>query len=87
MFFAPTVDYGWITSNHSICSPCVSITIEFPELEILSKGLRMKRKASADATRCVHSGEERHGQAAPLTTPIAQTAVFVLPDVDRKSVV
>src|ERR1019366_8356162 len=49
--------------------------------EMLSKGLRMKRKASADATRCVHSGEDRHGQAAPLTTPIAQTAVFVLPDV------
>ena len=36
----------------------------------------------ADATRCVHSGEDRHGQAAPLTTPIAQTAVFVVPDVD-----
>jgi len=48
---------------------------------MLSKGLCMKRKASADATRCVHSGEDRHGQAAPLTTPIAQTAVFVLPDV------
>ena len=36
----------------------------------------------ADATRCVHSGEERHGQAVPLTTPIAQTSVFVVPDVD-----
>src|ERR1700690_4358173 len=36
----------------------------------------------ADATRCVHSGEDRHGQAAPLTTPIAQTSVFVVPDVD-----
>src|SRR5450759_395496 len=43
----------------------------------------MNRKTDrrADATRCVHSGEDRHGQAAPLTTPIAQTAVFVLPDV------
>ena len=43
----------------------------------------MNRKADcrADATRCVHSGEERHGQAVPLTTPIAQTSVFVLPDV------
>src|ERR1022692_3757819 len=82
MFSAPAADCGWITGNHSICSPCVSITIEFPvREEMLSKGLRMKRKASADATRCVHSGEERHGQAAPLTTPIAQTAVFVLPDV------
>src|ERR1035437_1415119 len=48
---------------------------------MLSKGLRMNRKASSDATRCVHSGEDRHGHAAPLTTPIAQTAVFVLPDV------
>src|ERR1700690_2263891 len=36
----------------------------------------------ADATRCVHSGEERHGQAVPLTTPIAQTSVFVVPDVE-----
>jgi len=30
----------------------------------------------------VHSGEERHGQAAPLTTPITQTSVFVLPDME-----
>ncbi len=36
----------------------------------------------ADATRCVHSGEERHGQAGPLTTPIAQASVFVVPGVD-----
>ena len=36
----------------------------------------------ADATRCVHAGEERHGQAAPLTTPITQASVFVLPDMD-----
>ena len=36
----------------------------------------------ADATRCVHAGEERHGQAAPLTTPIAQTSVFVVPEVE-----
>src|SRR5271169_2939202 len=36
----------------------------------------------ADATRCVHSGEERHGQAAPLATPIAQTSVFVLPNMN-----
>ena len=40
----------------------------------------MKKQVNrrADATRCVHSGEERHGQTAPLTTPIAQTSVFVL---------
>ncbi|HKD86020.1 MAG TPA: PLP-dependent aspartate aminotransferase family protein [Terriglobales bacterium] len=36
----------------------------------------------ADATRCIHSGEERHGQAAPLTTPIAQTSVFIVPGVE-----
>ena len=36
----------------------------------------------SDATHCVHSGEERHGQAAPLTTPIAQASVFVVPGVD-----
>jgi methionine-gamma-lyase len=33
-------------------------------------------------TRCVHSGEERHGRAASLTTDIARTAVFALPNVD-----
>src|SRR5664279_391872 len=38
----------------------------------------MKRRSS-DATKCVHSGEERHGKPGPLTTPIAQTSVFVLP--------
>ena len=36
-------------------------------------------KRPADATRCVHAGEDRHGQSAPLTTPIAQTSVFVIP--------
>jgi methionine-gamma-lyase len=43
--------------------------------------MKKPRDQRADATRCVHAGEERHGQAAPLTTPIAQTSVFVLPDV------
>jgi len=38
----------------------------------------MKRR-SADATRCVHAGEDRHGQAVALTTPITQTSVFVVP--------
>ncbi len=36
-----------------------------------------------DATRAVHSGEERHGEAAPLTTPITQASVFVVPGVDE----
>jgi cystathionine beta-lyase/cystathionine gamma-synthase len=42
----------------------------------------MKRRP-ADATRCVHAGEDRHGQSAALTTPIAQTAVFVIPGLDE----
>ncbi|HYV74007.1 MAG TPA: aminotransferase class I/II-fold pyridoxal phosphate-dependent enzyme [Candidatus Binatia bacterium] len=41
----------------------------------------MKRR-SADATRCVHAGEDRHGTPAPLTTPITQTSVFIVPDLD-----
>jgi cystathionine beta-lyase/cystathionine gamma-synthase len=40
------------------------------------------RKQRSDATRCVHSGEDRHGESAPLTTPIAQTSVFVVPRVE-----
>jgi len=44
----------------------------------------MKRRTRyQDATRAVHSGEDRHGQSAPLTTPIAQTAVFVVPGLDE----
>jgi cystathionine beta-lyase/cystathionine gamma-synthase len=38
----------------------------------------MKRR-SADATRCIHAGEDRHGQSVPLTTPITQTSVFIVP--------
>jgi cystathionine beta-lyase/cystathionine gamma-synthase len=34
-------------------------------------------------TRCIHAGEERHGKSASLTTDIAQTSVFVLPNVQR----
>lgn len=41
-----------------------------------------KDKARADSTHCVHAGEERHGQWASLATDIAQTAVFVLPELD-----
>ncbi|MBZ5566658.1 MAG: aminotransferase class I/II-fold pyridoxal phosphate-dependent enzyme [Acidobacteriia bacterium] len=41
-------------------------------------------KASvADATHCVHAGEERHGTNASLTTDIAQTSVFVMPSLDE----
>ena len=40
-------------------------------------------KRLADATRCVHAGEDRHGQPGPLTTPIAQTSVFVIPSLDE----
>ncbi len=42
----------------------------------------MKRRTS-DATRCVHAGEDRHGKPGPLTTPIAQTSVFVIPGLDE----
>ncbi len=38
---------------------------------------------SRDATRAVHAGEDRHGHAAPLTTPIAQTSVFIVPGLDE----
>jgi cystathionine beta-lyase/cystathionine gamma-synthase len=41
------------------------------------------RRRSADATRCVHAGEDRHGQAGPLTTPITQTSVFIVPSLDE----
>lgn len=45
--------------------------------------MKPKRNPLRDATRCVHAGEERHGQAAPLTTPIVQTSVFILPGVEE----
>lgn len=38
----------------------------------------MQSTDSKDATRCVHAGEDLHGLNAPITTPIAQTSVFVL---------
>ncbi len=44
--------------------------------------MKSRSPRQADATRCVHSGEDRHGQAVPITTPIAQTSVFVVPKVD-----
>ena len=36
----------------------------------------------ADATLCIHSGEDHHGEATSLTTPIEQTSVYVLPNVE-----
>jgi len=42
----------------------------------------MKRR-SADATHCVHAGEDRHGRLEPLTTPITQTSVFIIPGLDE----
>lgn len=44
--------------------------------------MSLSSKKKGFATRCVHAGEERHGKFASLTTDIAQTAVFVLPNVD-----
>src|SRR5271157_2048307 len=47
-----------------------------------TKSTPMKKPRSMMlGTRCVHAGEERHGQTASLTTDIARTAVFVLPNV------
>ncbi|HYE25044.1 MAG TPA: aminotransferase class I/II-fold pyridoxal phosphate-dependent enzyme [Clostridia bacterium] len=43
----------------------------------------MKRSPRADSTRCVHAGEDRHGKNGPLTTEIAQTAVFALKSTDE----
>ncbi len=40
-------------------------------------------KPLADATSCVHAGEERHGTNASLTTDIAQTSVFVMPSLEE----
>src|SRR5262249_40592584 len=36
----------------------------------------------ADATHCVHAGENRLGKPAPLATPITQTSVFIVPDLN-----
>lgn len=43
----------------------------------------LKDRNRADATHCVHAGEERHGRKAPLTTEIVQTSVFVLPEFEE----
>ena len=44
---------------------------------------KKKKKTRADATDCVHAGEERHGSNASLTTDIAQASVFVMPSLDE----
>jgi cystathionine beta-lyase/cystathionine gamma-synthase len=41
----------------------------------------MKAKQQKLATRCVHSGEEKHGRSASLATDIALASVFVVPSV------
>ena len=44
---------------------------------------RSKSKSPQDdATRCIHSGEDRHGRSTPLTTPIEQTSVYALTNVE-----
>src|SRR5438067_2485055 len=45
-------------------------------------GLTMQA-AQSDANKCVHAGEDRHGRAEAITTEIAQTSVFVLPNVEE----
>jgi len=40
-----------------------------------------KKERRALATQCIHAGEERHGQSASINTDIAQSSVFVLPNV------
>jgi cystathionine beta-lyase/cystathionine gamma-synthase len=44
--------------------------------------MKSRPNLQSDATLCVHSGEDRHGQAGPITTPIAQASVFVVPEVE-----
>ncbi|HXZ78515.1 MAG TPA: aminotransferase class I/II-fold pyridoxal phosphate-dependent enzyme [Terriglobales bacterium] len=44
---------------------------------------KAKQCQRADATLCVHAGEERHGKKTGLTTAITQASVFVLPDVEE----
>ncbi len=46
------------------------------------QGTKPKSRESGLGTRCVHAGEEKHGHAASLTTDIARTSVFALPNVD-----
>jgi hypothetical protein len=45
--------------------------------------MKPKTTPRADGTLCVQAGEERHGRATSLTTDIAQTSVFVLPNIEE----
>ncbi len=47
------------------------------------KPTKLSPAAPADATCCVHAGEERHGRNAPLGAEIAQTSAFVMKDVEE----
>lgn len=71
---------------HSSSAHCVSRFSPFTIVCPLKGRLYMRNRKStpthADATRCIHSGEERHGRTVPLTTPIEQTAVYHLPNVE-----
>ena len=49
---------------------------------VKKKSRKERAVARSIGTNCVHAGEDRHGRAASLTTDIAQTAVFALPNVD-----
>ena len=40
-----------------------------------------KQNKRSGGTTCVHGGEDRQRQAGSVTTDIAQTSVFVMPDV------
>ena len=48
----------------------------------MPKSKSKAKTPQADATRCIHSGEDRHGQAGPLATPIEQASVYIVPNVE-----
>lgn len=53
------------------------------EIEGPAQEPKASADAAADATRCVHAGEDRHGLASSITTSTVQTSVFVLPNVEE----
>ncbi len=48
-----------------------------------SRKLIPSKAPRADATHCVHAGEDRHGRNVPLATEIVQTSVFAMRDVEE----
>lgn len=52
-------------------------------MKMKAKRKQSARMARADATSCVHAGEERHGRNVPLATEIVQTSVFAMRDVEE----